>query len=387
MKRSMNIGLAAVICVAFAADLACAQVSVINTEATRLVTEPSGARDDNNGGADGSTLIGINTGLVDNFMVYEMDLSALAGFQTSGATATITINGGFSNANHGSTADTIVMNRLFNTNDGYIPGEMIITGDDTPANDGSISFLNRVQFDGGGTTEPWLDESGAAVANLLGAIDPVSSAPGYDAGMAPPTIDFPIDAATAQNMIDNGIAGIVFQTTDDGNDRSRFFLGALDGTTVLTITFEPGGGGGFVAPDSFTLFRGIAISEMLSDFESSDDVRARYNPGFTINNDEAPVWLIFDGIAANAVEFSVESQAGTPGLTYTVEAFDYSVGALVVIGTQAESFGADQVTTFALTADNIDSGGDVQTRVGWRQTGFTINFPWEVQVDQVGWIQ
>ena len=42
-----------------------------------------------------------------------------------------------------------------------------------------------------------------------------------------------------------------------------------------------------VTPDSFSLFRGIEISGSLSDFVSSDDVRARYNPGFTINSSEA----------------------------------------------------------------------------------------------------
>ena len=29
----------------------------------------------------------------------------------------------------------------------------------------------------------------------------------------------------------------------------------------------------------------------------------------------------------------------------------------------------------------------VKSRVGWRQTGFIINFLWEVRVDQVGWNQ
>ena len=141
------------------------------------------------------------------------------------------------------------------------------------------------------------------------------------------------------------------------------------------------------SPETITVFRGIELSGTITDFESSDDVRAVYNPGFVLTNVEAPVWLIFDGVAPSATEFLVESQAGTPGLTYTVEAFDFTAGALAVIGTQAEVFDVDQVATFPITADNIDAGGEVQTRVGWRQTGFTINFPWEVRVDQVSWNQ
>ena len=148
------------------------------------------------------------------------------------------------------------------------------------------------------------------------------------------------------------------------------------------------GGGDFVAPDSFTTFRGSVISATLSDFADSDDVSASYNPGFTISSVEAPVWLIFDGVAANAQSFRVESSAGTPGLTYTVEAFNWSTGDFDEIGTQAEAFGTDAVFDFPIVAaDHIDAGGEVRARVGWRRTGFTINFPWQVDVDQVGWNQ
>lgn len=147
-----------------------------------------------------------------------------------------------------------------------------------------------------------------------------------------------------------------------------------------------GTGGGFVAPDSFTTFRGIAISSTLADFAMSDDTDASYNPGFTINSDEAPVWLIFDGVAAGATSFRVESSAGTPGLAYTVEAFNWATEAFEEIGTQAEAFNVDGVFDFpVVAADHIDAGGEVRARVGWRRTGFTINFPWQVNIDQVGW--
>ena len=161
---------------------------------------------------------------------------------------------------------------------------------------------------------------------------------------------------------------------------------ATNGETVVvggTTT-----GGGFVEPTAFTTFRGIQLSGTLADFASSDDVSATYNPGFTINSTEAPVWLIFDGVAPSATSFRVESNAGTPGLTYTVEAFNFNTNAFEVIGTQTESFNSDGMFDFNLVpADHIDAAGNVQARVGWRQTGFTINFPWEVRVDQAGWNQ
>ena len=146
--------------------------------------------------------------------------------------------------------------------------------------------------------------------------------------------------------------------------------------------------GGFVAPDTFDVFRGISVSGTLADFAKSDDTDASYLPGFVIGNFEAPVWLIFDGVVSGATSFSVESSAGTPGLEYTVEAFNWGTGQFEEIGVQTELFNNDEVIEFPIVAtDHIDAGGEVRTRVGWRLVGFSINFPWQVNVDQVGWNQ
>lgn len=146
--------------------------------------------------------------------------------------------------------------------------------------------------------------------------------------------------------------------------------------------------GGMIPPSAFTTFRGTVISAALSDFLDSDDVAALYNPGFVINNTEAPVWLIFDGNGAGATGFQIESNAGTPGLEITFEAFNFNSAAFEVVGTMAEAFNMDQISTFSIVpADHVDTNGDVQSRVGWRQAGFVINFPWEVRVDQVFWTE
>ncbi len=145
--------------------------------------------------------------------------------------------------------------------------------------------------------------------------------------------------------------------------------------------------GGFVPPAVYTVFRGREIEGTLDHFFASDDFRARYQPSFTLNSSEAPVWLIFDANAPSAVDFQVESNAGTPGLTYTVEAWNWVADAYDVIGVQEETFNIDTVETFPIDAPNINGNGDVRSRVGWRKTGFTLNYPWEVRIDQVGWNQ
>jgi len=195
--------------------------------------------------------------------------------------------------------------------------------------------------------------------------------------------DNPIVGAPSDEFFDLGIELA-------SGDVIRFSFGQAginNGWRIEKIAVTPAPVSPEVTPSGFTTFRGTTLSAALSDFETSDDVRALYNPGFVLNDIEAPVWLIFDATAASATEFLVESQAGTPGLTYTMEAFNWGGAAFDVIATQDESFNNDVVTTFGLTADHIDVGGEVRSRVGWRQTGFTINFPWEVRVDRVAWLQ
>ena len=175
---------------------------------------------------------------------------------------------------------------------------------------------------------------------------------------------------------------------DSGNNVGGMGSEIIIDNFGVNMTCSGMGGGGFVPPVTFQNFRGAVLSSAITDFADSDDVSATYNPGFTLNNLEAPVWLIFDAVAPTATDFRVESNAGTPGLTYTIEAFNWGTNSFDVIGTEGESFNSDTISeTPIVAADHIDPAGNVRGRVGWRQTGFVINFPWEVRVDQAGWNQ
>ena len=137
-------------------------------------------------------------------------------------------------------------------------------------------------------------------------------------------------------------------------------------------------------PEPRNVTKGIDAS--LEHFSNSDDQSARYNPGFVLNDQEAPVWLIFDARAPVANTFILESNAGTPGLQFTVDVFNWSTQKFQQIGFQDESFATDVVSSFEFDpSDRIGSLGEVRARVGWRKIGFTINFPWEVRIDQAGW--
>ena len=148
-----------------------------------------------------------------------------------------------------------------------------------------------------------------------------------------------------------------------------------------------------IVPDTVTILRGLQIGGMLSDLFLSDDVRMRFWPGFVVNSNEAPVWLIFDASLPNdspaILSFTTEAQAGTPGLTTTTEVFNWTANGYDVLDVSQTMFNNDAVLTLDLTsgiADYVQAGSKaVRSRVGWRKTGFTFNFPWEVRVDQIIW--
>ncbi len=53
--------------------------------------------------------------------------------------------------------------------------------------------------------------------------------------------------------------------------------------------------GGCVPPAAYNVYRGIQRSGDLGSFADADGNVATFNPGFTINNQEAPVWLVVHG--------------------------------------------------------------------------------------------
>ena len=164
------------------------------------------------------------------------------------------------------------------------------------------------------------------------------------------------------------------------------------GNVIQSVTLESAGDGtgnppptSNIIPNSFTLFRGVSVTGELGDFVDSDDIQAMFEPGFVLNSLEAPVWLIFDGNGVAPTAIQVESTAGTPGLEYTVEAFNWVTNSYDIVGIQTETFNSDQIQQYPIVDDHVSDDCDLRTRIGWRQVGFTINFPWVVSVDQVVW--
>ena len=238
----------------------------------RLINEPSGLRNDNNGGNTISgALIGVNATAVDNIIVHDFaDLSTtpeLAGAMVSGAMVTVEINEAFNAGNEGSALDTVFLHEIAIGNMGFNTGNGEITGNDTPATDGSVSFNHREEFNSGSSLD-WLDVNDMAVGNLLGALTELGSAPGINLPDGSPNLPldaggeayfFAIDAATAQRWVDEGLAGLALTATDNGDTSGRFNL--------TPAVLGPGGTPSVVTNIQFEIAEGFLLGDLNCDGE------------------------------------------------------------------------------------------------------------------------
>ena len=148
-----------------------------------------------------------------------------------------------------------------------------------------------------------------------------------------------------------------------------------------------------VNADDFNVLRGFHVAGVLSDTFESDDSYLKFTSGLTINSAEPPVWIEFEGTlpsdSPTSLSVTLEAQAGTTGLTQTIEMFNWNTGQYEQVDAQSASWNEDSIVTVELTffiSDFVQGGtGAVETRVGWNDTGPILNYPWTICIDQVVW--
>ena len=87
--------------------------------------------------------------------------------------------------------------------------------------------------------------------------------------------------------------------------------------------------------------------------------------------------------APTTTSFLFEARARGPGLTFSLEAWNPNQGSFDVLGVGSQSVNQDEVVELAIDpAQHIAANGDVRAQLAWRQTGFIVAFPWQVEVDQ-----
>lgn len=317
----------------------------------------------------------------------------------------------FASIGSGTFADTILRIDANGVASPFITGpdsfDFLFRGFDVLVND--ISDEDIDSFNPAGAFNfQFHDSDGVGGIDFPGQMHLASNSDVIVAGQLPPRGVYRYDSSGTEvaffSTVDDAVRGVY----ELGNGDILYTLNGrvrtLDPTTGVSTTVATGGNYRFIDPIDFelveqdctiasnlTVFRGLQLSGNLADSFGSDDLTLNFNPGFVINSDEAPVWLILEGTLDNLpgmLEIVVESNAGTPGLTLTTEAFDFSTNGYTVVDERNESFNNDSIATINITSgltNFVDSNLDVQMRIGWRRTGFSINFPWEVRLDQAVW--
>lgn len=256
---------------------------------------------------------------------------------------------------------------------------------------GTGQFIGRIgatNFNGLVQLQTLTTETNAVQLDLSVFADPVSIPANPVEEHVPPSLVL----APQSSAIDVGVALAGF---NDGFTGSSPDLGAYE----LGKTIPVYGVGGYLeleddqfscsSADAISVFRGIQIDGDLTDSFESDDQYLSFIPSFTLNSSEAPVWLIFDvqlATTPTASKIAVESNANTPGLALTVEAYDWGTSQYEIVDIRDAAFNTDEqfeVKTF--DQKYVASDGRLRTRIGWRKTGFTIVYPWTVRLDQFSW--
>jgi len=174
--------------------------------------------------------------------------------------------------------------------------------------------------------------------------------------------------------------------------------------SIQLYSTNAGACGQFPTTEAFT-FRGLSLpgNNFDTDLAMSDDIHSRFQNGFVLNSAEFPLSLVFEGtlpaksLLTDSIDFNIESNAITPGLTQYLELFNYSTNSHEFFGGgRTPSFNVDTIETIELPAESIQDyldpfveqgslGANVRARVSWRQTGFILVFPWGANVDHVFW--
>ncbi len=207
--------------------------------------------------------------------------------------------------------------------------------------------------------------------------------------------------------------GVIYRTTDGQTWNPLELIhvatnqtaGAIECTDVLpTGEIWTTGGNGFIfssgipstestgVPDVLHVIRGIQTAGTVADLASSDDSYLAFQPGFTLNQAEPPVWIELESttsnMSPNSLTLNVESAANTVNVTQTLEIFDFQNGVYEVVDVRSTS-NSDSIATVQL-ADNVarfvePGSGLIKLRLGWKPGGPLVLYPWTVRIDHVLW--
>ena len=143
--------------------------------------------------------------------------------------------------------------------------------------------------------------------------------------------------------------------------------------------------------DSFNVFRGVVLGGNNGSLATIDGIALEVRNGVVTNPSEAPVNVTFDGTApwqhASKMRVTLTGWASTPGLTRTVEMFDWVANGYVVVSVDPSSMSPGTLDVQLTNPDRFIQPGTrkVRERVTARVTSPVLSGGWSYSFDQVGW--
>ena len=147
-----------------------------------------------------------------------------------------------------------------------------------------------------------------------------------------------------------------------------------------------------IAPDSFSMVRGVLIGGSLSDLFASDDLRLDVRAGLTLFLGESPLQVAITGTSPvetpSELRFKLEASVNTPGLTQTIELFNYDTSLYEQVDLAVPGF-SDGIVNVVVTTNPgrfVQAGTrEMRAKVLYGQVGLTLLWPWSAKLDQAVW--
>ena len=147
-----------------------------------------------------------------------------------------------------------------------------------------------------------------------------------------------------------------------------------------------------ILPDSFSLFRGLLTGGGLSDLFLSDDLRLDVHAGLTLFLGESPLQVAVTGTSPvevpSELRFKLEASANTPGLTQTIELFNYDTSSYEQVDLAVPG-ATDAIVEVVITTNPgrfVQVGTrEMTAKMAYHQVGLTLLWPWSARLDQAVW--
>ncbi|MCH8979233.1 MAG: choice-of-anchor B family protein [Armatimonadetes bacterium] len=140
---------------------------------------------------------------------------------------------------------------------------------------------------------------------------------------------------------------------------------------------------------SFNVVRGVVTGGSLGSL--SDDAQLVVKAGLTLFQGEPPINVEFEGTApwqhASKMSVTMTGWANTPGLSQSLEMYDWVAGQFEAVDVRAAGTSSVMVQPMLADPDRFIEGGTrlVRARVRVSQTGLTLLWPWSYSFDRLSW--